>query len=74
MRERQKKEDTRSEMSGKSQNAVFFQRICGSAGSTSRLAKVAGAEPYVVDIIIVGMSKNYTPLCCSFQNQNHLEY
>ena len=30
---------------GKSRNTVFFQMICGSGGSKSRLAKAAGAEP-----------------------------
>ena len=30
---------------GKSRNTVFFQIICGSRGSKSRLAKAAGAEP-----------------------------
>ena len=30
---------------GKSRNTVFFQIICGSKGSKSRLAKAAGAEP-----------------------------
>ena len=29
----------------KSRNAVFFPMFCGSGGSKSRLAKVAGAEP-----------------------------
>ena len=32
-------------MLGKSRNTVFFQMICGSGGSKSRLAKAAGAEP-----------------------------
>ena len=43
---RRKKIHTRK-MLGKSWNAAFFQRICGSAGSKSRLAKAAGAEPCV---------------------------
>ena len=30
---------------GKSRKTVFFPMICGSAGSKSRLAKAAGAEP-----------------------------
>ena len=30
---------------GKSRNTVLFPMICGSGGSKSRLAKVAGAEP-----------------------------
>ena len=30
---------------GKSRNTVFFQMVCGSGGSKSRLAKAAGAEP-----------------------------
>ena len=30
---------------GKSRNTVFFPMNCGSGGSKSRLAKVAGAEP-----------------------------
>ena len=29
---------------GKSRNAVFFLMFCGTEGSKSRLAKVAGAE------------------------------
>ena len=29
---------------GKSRNTVFFPMFCGSGGSKSRLAKVAGAE------------------------------
>ena len=29
----------------KSRNTLFFPMICGSGGSTSRLAKAAGAEP-----------------------------
>ena len=30
---------------GKLRNTVFFQMICGSGGSKSRLAKAASAEP-----------------------------
>ena len=39
-----RKEIHTREMLGKSRMAVFFQLICGSGGSKSRLAKAAGAE------------------------------
>ena len=41
---RRKKIQVREKV-GKSQNTVFFPMICVSGGSTSRLAKAAGAEP-----------------------------
>ena len=55
-REEKKKEDQKRESLrrkkihvrekvGKSRNTVFFQTICGSGRSKSRLAKAAGAEP-----------------------------
>jgi hypothetical protein len=55
-RESEKEEDQRRERvrrkkmpvrekEEKSRNTVFFPVICGSRGSKSRLAKVAGAEP-----------------------------
>ena len=43
-RVRRKKIQVREKV-GKSWNTVFFQMICGSRGSKSRLAKAAGAEP-----------------------------
>ena len=46
-RVRRKKMQVREKV-GKSRNTVFFhvfRMICGSGGSTSRLAKAAGAEP-----------------------------
>ena len=45
MRESQKKEDAGARKSAKARNTVFFPLICGSGGSKSKLAKVAGAEP-----------------------------
>ena len=44
-RKSQKKEDAGARKAEKSRNTVFFPMICGSGGSKSRLAKVAGAEP-----------------------------
>ena len=41
---RRKKSQAREKVE-KSQLTMFFPLICGSAGSTSRLAKGAGAEP-----------------------------
>ena len=41
---RRKKMQVREKV-GKSRFTVFFPMICGSGGSKSRLAKVAGAEP-----------------------------
>ena len=41
---RRKKIQVREKV-GKSRNTVFFPMICGSGGSTSRLAQAAGAEP-----------------------------
>ena len=43
-RVRRKKMPVREKVE-KSRNTVFFPVICGSRGSKSRLAKVAGAEP-----------------------------
>ena len=43
-RVRRKKMQVREKVE-KSRNAVFFPMFCGSGGSKSRLAKVAGAEP-----------------------------
>ena len=44
-RKSQKKEDADARKVGKSRNTAFFQMICSSGGSKSRLAKAAGAEP-----------------------------
>ena len=41
---RRKKIQVREKV-GKSRNPAFFPMICRSGGSTSRLAKAAGAEP-----------------------------
>ena len=41
---RRKKIQVREKV-GKSRNPAFFPMICCSGGSTSRLAKAAGAEP-----------------------------
>ena len=41
----EEKEDPGARKVGKSRNIVFFPVICGSGGSKSMLAKVAGAEP-----------------------------
>ena len=43
-RKSQKKMQMREKV-GKSRNTAFFQMICSSGGSKSRLAKAAGAEP-----------------------------
>ena len=43
-RVRRKKMQVRKKVA-KPRNIVFFQVICGSGGSKSRLAKAAGAEP-----------------------------
>ena len=42
-RERLERRVEMREKVGKSRNTVFFPMICGSGGSRSRLAKVAGA-------------------------------
>ena len=44
-RKSQKKEDTGARKGRKVAKRCVFPMICGSAGSKSRLAKVAGAEP-----------------------------
>ena len=41
----QKKEDADARKGRKVAKHCVFQMICGSGGSTSRLAKAAGAEP-----------------------------
>ena len=43
----QKKEDTHARNVRKVAKCCVFSRICGSAGSKSRLAKAAGAEEAV---------------------------
>ena len=47
MGENQKKEDTHARNVRKAAKRCVFPMICGSAGSKSRLAKAAGAEPCV---------------------------
>ena len=47
LRESPKKEDTRARNVRKAAKCCVFPRIRGSAGSKSRLAKAAGAEPCV---------------------------